>query len=246
MAVFLYKKEGKMEGKKSIVSQAIGFGFRSFFRHVGLLIITVLAGAGFALLVVAFFALFIVLFFLLVNKGQPRVSSMVLALQLLPLLISVIVILMIFVGIDLGFKKITLELYDRDESSVKAMFSCFGLVPKAFVGWLLYSAMILVGLLFFIVPGFILLLRFGFFPYFIIDKNVGPVAALKMSYDITKDNGWDIFLFWIANKLIVYIGRVMVIGAVVTSPSIALAEAFFYRKLLLIKTENYNVFTDDV
>ena len=89
-------------------------------------------------------------------------------------------------------------LYDRDQGNVKELITSFGLAPKALVGWILYSLMVWVGWLFFVLPGFIALLRFAFFPYFIIDKNVGPIAALKMSYEVTKHHVWDMFAFWVA------------------------------------------------
>src|SRR5258707_13500873 len=104
--------------------------------------------------------------------------------NLFSLLISAIILALFFVGFDLGFKKIALDLHDRDTSSWKELFSCFKLAPKAFVAWVLYSVMVWVGWLFFILPGFIALLRFAFFPYFIMDKHVGPIEDLKLSFEV--------------------------------------------------------------
>ena len=92
--------------------------------------------------------------------------------------------------------------------------------------------MVCVGWIFFILPGFIALLRFAFFPYFIIDKHVGPIAALKMSYDVTKHHVWDMFAFWVAIKIVVYLGFFSWLGIIVTWPLSTLAYAFFYRKLV--------------
>jgi uncharacterized membrane protein len=92
--------------------------------------------------------------------------------------------------------------------------------------------MVWVGWLFFILPGFIALLRFAFFPYFIIDKNVGPIDALKMSYEVTKDHVWDMFAFWVALKIMVYLGFMSWLGVILTWPLSTLAYALFYRKLV--------------
>ena len=91
----------------------------------------------------------------------------------------------------------------------------------------------MLGWLFFILPGFIALLRFAFFPYFIIDKHVGPIAALKMSYKVTEDHVWDMFAFWVAIKIIVYMGFMSWIGVILTWPLSTLAYAYFYRRLVL-------------
>ena len=127
-------------------------------------------------------------------------------------------------------ERISYPLYN---SSLKTMFSCFGAAPKALIGWILYSLMVWVGWLLFVFPGFIALLRFSFFPYFIVDKNVGPIDALKMSYDVTKHHMWDMFAFWIAIKIVVSLGFLSWISVILTWPLSTLAYAFFYRKLVL-------------
>lgn len=241
-----------MNDKKSFVFESIGFGFRSLVDHVRLFVFVLLAGTGISALVVAIIGL--------LNKGfiqafltsqalqdyqecvgyncasvvyQSGVSSMgLISTYIISLLISAVVLAIFFAGLDLGFKKIALDLYDRKDSSVKAMFSCFNLSPKALVAWILYSVMVWIGFLCLILPGFIALLRFAFFPYFIVDKNVGPIAALKMSYEVTKDHVWDIFAFWIALKIIIYIGLLGWLGIILTWPLSTLAYAFFYRRLV--------------
>jgi hypothetical protein len=250
----MYKKGVReMERKKSFVLEAIGFGFRELVEHVRLFVMVLLAGTGVIALVVGLVGL--------LNKGfiQAVMSSQALqdyqdcvgyncasvayqsgaslmsmvSSNIISLLISAVILAIFFVGFDLGFKKIALGLYDRDKSSVKELFSCFSLAPKALVGWILYSLMVWVGWLFFVLPGFIALLRFAFFPYFIIDKHVGPIAALKKSYEVTKHHVWDMFAFWVAIKIVVYFGFLSWIGIMITWPLSTLAYAFFYRKLVL-------------
>jgi uncharacterized membrane protein len=92
--------------------------------------------------------------------------------------------------------------------------------------------MVWVGWLLLILPGFIALLRFAFFPYFIVDKHMGPIDALKKSYEVTQHHLWDIFAFWVALKIVVSLGFVSWMGLLITWPLSALAYAFFYRKLV--------------
>jgi uncharacterized membrane protein len=239
-----------MHEGKSFVLEAVGFGFKELVNHVRLFVFVLLAGTGLVAVVVGIIAF--------LNKGfiqsamalnqefqqcvgfecisaarESGASLMGLATgNFFSLLISGLILALFFIGLDLGFKKIALALHDRDEASVHDLVSCFKLAPKAIVAWALYCAMVWIGWLFFILPGFIALLRFAFFPYFIIDKNVGPIAALKMSYEVTKDHVWDIFAFWVAIKVIVYIGFLSWFGVILTWPLSTLAYAFFYRKLV--------------
>jgi hypothetical protein len=152
--------------------------------------------------------------------------------NIISLLISGVVLAIFFTGLDLGLKRIALDLHDRGESSVKTLFSYFSIAPKALVAWILYCLIVAVGLICLFLPGFIALLRLAFFPYFIVDKNVGPIDALKMSYEATKDHVWDVFAFWVALKIIVYISVLGWIGIIITVPLSTLAYAYFYRKLV--------------
>ena len=241
-----------MKVRKSHVLNAVGFAFESLIDHVRLFVMVLLAGTGVIALVVGIIGL--------LNKGfiQAVMSSQALqdyqecigyncasvayqsgatlmsmiSSNIFALLISAVVLAIFFVGFDLGFKKIALNLHDRDESKVKALFSYFGLAPKALIGWILYSLMVWVGWLFFILPGFIALLRFSFFSYFIVDKNVGPIDALRMSWDVTRNHVWDMFAFWVVIKIIVYLGFLSWLGVILTWPLSTLAYAYFYRKLV--------------
>jgi hypothetical protein len=239
-----------MHEKKSFVLDAIGFGFMELVNHVRLFVFVLLAGTGLVTLVVGLIGFlnkgFIQSAMALNDEFQQCVGfdcfyaaqeSGSLLMQLatanfFSLLISGLVLALFFIGFDLGFKKVALALHDRDEAEVRDMFSCFVLAPKALVAWVLYSVMVMVGWVFFVLPGFIALLRFAFFPYFIIDKNVGPIAALKMSYEVTKNHVWDIFAFWVAIKVLIYIGFLSWIGVILTWPLSTLAYAYFYRKLV--------------
>src|SRR5579885_2069807 len=52
---------------------------------------------------------------------------------------------------------------------------------------------IAVGFCLFIVPGVILGIKLQFFPYFLVDKRLGPIQSLKASAAITSGAMWDLF-----------------------------------------------------
>lgn len=246
-----------MQGRSHTL-EAIGFAFKSLVEHVRLFVIVLLSGTALVSIVVGIIAF--------LNKGfinaimasealkeyqecvgyncamvayQSGATLMSLVTNnFFSLLISGVVLALFFVGLDLGFKKIALGLHDRENSSYKELFSCFTLAPKALIGWFLYGAMVWIGWIFFVLPGFIALLRFIFFPYFIIDKNMGPIDALKQSYEVTKDHMWDMFAFWVAMKIVVSLGFVSWLGIVLTWPLSTLAYALFYRKLVIDSGNN--------
>ncbi len=241
-----------MHERKMYTGQAIGFAFNSLLEHVRLFVIVLLVGTGLISLVVGIIAF--------LNKGfiQAIVSSQALkdyqecvgydcvgvasqsgayfmsivSNNFVALLISAVVLALFFVGLDLGFKRIALQLYDNNRSSYKELISAFALAPKALISWILYCAMVWVGWLLFILPGFIALLCFAFFPYFILDKHAGPIHALKMSYEVTKPHIWDMFAFWVAIKIIVSLGFVSWISVIITWPVSTLAYAYLYRKFV--------------
>ncbi len=73
---------------------------------------------------------------------------------------------------------------------------------------------------------------FGFYVFFIVDKNSGPVEALKKSAQISRGKRFRIFLFFVTLTVINILGAVaLLIGLVVSIPTTMVASAYFYRKL---------------
>ena len=240
-----------MATKKIFVLDSVTFACKSLINHIRLFFFILLASTGVIALFVAIIGL--------LNKGfiqtiiyspelqnyQQCIGANCLSIvyqagspildlvmgNLFSLLISSLLLAIFFVGFDLGFKKIALDIYDHDTSKVKTLFSSFNLVPQGLAAWVLYCAMVWIGWFFFIITGFIALLRFAFFPYFIIDKNAGPIQALQMSYHATRNRIWDIFAFWMLIKIIVYVGSLSWIGIVITWPLSTLAYAYVYRHI---------------
>lgn len=241
-----------MEDKKFSPFDSISFGFKGTLEHIRLFFLTLLAGTGLIGGAVAIVGILNIGFIRTIPLSliqefrqcfglfdcisifrSPIYRSDFLAListSSIGVIGSVLVLAVIFAGFDFGLKKIALDVYDRNTSTVGAAFSCFHLSPQGLIAWCLYLIMIWIGWLFFIVPGFIALLCFSFFPYFIIDKNVGPLKALSMSFQMTKGHIWDLFGLWAVVKIIVYLGSLTWIGVLFTWPLSVLAYAYVYRK----------------
>lgn len=91
---------------------------------------------------------------------------------------------------------------------------------------------IILGLLLLIVPGIILGIMFSLSLYLVVERGLGPVAALKESARLTKGNRWKIFLLGLAITGINILGFLaLVIGLLVTLPLSSLAVVHAYRVL---------------
>ena len=132
----------------------------------------------------------------------------------------------------LGIIKIGLKVYAGEKFDVSEIFGSYRFFLKYFLATIIYFLAVLVGLVLLIVPGIILIIRMGFYSYLIVDKQMGPVDALKESMRITKGNAFDLFLFWFVLLGVLLLGFLaLIVGIIVAIPVTALAFVFAYRYL---------------
>jgi uncharacterized membrane protein len=135
--------------------------------------------------------------------------------------------------ISIGLVKIALRFCDNDKGRFTDLFSQYRLFFKYLFGLILYSLIVLGGTLLLIIPGIIWGIKFWFFDYFIVDKKLGPIEALKGSSAITRGVKWDLFVFFLLLLGINLLGALsLLIGLFATIPTTMVAWAFVYRKLL--------------
>ncbi|RLF35240.1 MAG: hypothetical protein DRM99_05030 [Thermoplasmata archaeon] len=138
--------------------------------------------------------------------------------------------------VQMGLIKIALRFCDNKRAKLADLFSCLPLFFKYLFGSILYHLIVLGGTILLIIPGIIWAIKFQFFDYFIIDKGLGPIEALKESSAITRGAKWDLFFFNLLLGFINFLGALcLLIGLFVTVPTAMLAMAFVYRKLLTQK-----------
>jgi hypothetical protein len=163
--------------------------------------------------------------------------------------------------VDLGFMKITLQIYDGEATDFPDLFRSYDLSPRYFLSTVLYCLLLLVAL----IPGIIVmsllpsdtgvenigyiqgilvavlclvpvafcLVKFYFFGYFIIDREAGPLEAFKLSAQLTKGATWQIAILFLILFAVVIAGILAVlVGLLVAYPVALLASTYAYRKLL--------------
>jgi uncharacterized membrane protein len=117
-------------------------------------------------------------------------------------------------------------------------FSFADMLTKAngfmfFVSTLLYGIGVGVGCLLLIFPGIMVALMFVFYDFLIVDKNVGPIEALKMSADLTKGIKWDLLLFFIICGAMQIVGLLFLVVGVIPAVIVSsIAKAHIYYSLV--------------
>lgn len=132
----------------------------------------------------------------------------------------------------MGMTRIVLKFVDGGRGDFNDLFSNFDVFLDYLGASVLYGLIVLGGLCLLIVPGIIWAIRFGFFGYFILDRKLGAIDALKASSALTKGAKGDLFIFGLAAIGINILGALCLgIGILVTQPTTSLAAGFIYRRL---------------
>ena len=91
---------------------------------------------------------------------------------------------------------------------------------------------VFVGIVLLIIPGIIVALMLMFTPYIVVDRNFGPIQAIKESKRITDGSKWQLLVFAIALFGLNLLGAIAIlVGLLVTIPVSMIAIAHAYRQL---------------
>jgi len=134
--------------------------------------------------------------------------------------------------VDMGLVKISLQFCDGIKGKLDDLLSSFDIVIPFIAASILYGLIIFSGMLLLVVPGIIWGIKFSLYPYFIVEKKLGPIEALKASSRATKGAKWDLFLFILLLGLINLAGAlVFLVGLFATIPTSMVAFAYVYHRL---------------
>ncbi len=134
--------------------------------------------------------------------------------------------------VSVGLLKISLGLVDGASVNFDDLYSHCKLVWKFLVVQALVGLIVVVGVILLVIPGIIFGIKLQFAPYFVIDKGMGPIAAIKASWIITGGSVVNLFFFGILIGLIYLLGLLVFgVGLLVAIPVTGLALAGVYRKL---------------
>ncbi|MBU0546412.1 DUF975 family protein [Patescibacteria group bacterium] len=133
---------------------------------------------------------------------------------------------------QMGIMKMILKFYDGGMPKLNEIIYTKNLF-EYFLGSLLYSLIVLGGIILLIIPGIYWALRYQFAPLLIVDKGLKPVEALKKSAVMTEGIKWKLLLLCLVMCGINLLGMlVFMVGLLVTIPVTTLAYVYIYRKIL--------------
>jgi uncharacterized membrane protein len=139
-------------------------------------------------------------------------------------------ILQLFLGMGvLGF---FLKVHDAPESAKISDFWH----PHPFWGYfaatILYTIIVLIGLVLLIVPGVMAITALMFTQTLVIDRKLGPVEALRESMRITRGHRWSLLALLLLVILINIIGLLaLIVGILISAPITSIAVIHAYRTL---------------
>jgi uncharacterized membrane protein len=90
------------------------------------------------------------------------------------------------------------------------------------------------GFILLVVPGVVWALKYQFFPWLIVDKNMKGREALIASGKITKGQKGKLFVFWLAEMGAAIVGVICLgVGIIPAAAIIYMASVFVYKKLVV-------------
>jgi uncharacterized membrane protein len=209
----IFKKEIWMSEERFNMGEAVKFGWETMKKNIMFFI---------PLLVVAFLI-----------KSVPGAISQYAGAEF-PIISFILVLTGWLLGfvVDMGLLKISLQFCDGIKGKLDDLLSSFDILLQFAVASIIYTMIIFAGILLFVVPGIIWGIRFSLYPYFIVEKKLGPIEALKASSRATTGAKWDLFLFGLLLGLINVAGFIFfVVGLFATIPTSMVAFAYVYRRL---------------
>lgn len=177
-----------------------------------------------------FIGLLIIVFFVSAVASSLRGEAQKSALAYLVLSI---VQYLVNIVIGMGLIRISLEFIGKAKPKIRDIVY-YKPIVRYVLASIVTGIVVILGLVLLIIPGVILAIRLQYTTYLIVDKNLGPIEAIKKSWSVTRGNTWNLFFFGILLGLINILGMVcLLVGLFITIPLGMLATTFVYRKLLL-------------
>ena len=116
------------------------------------------------------------------------------------------------VGTTIGLIRLQIKLGRGEKISADEIFDAENRISmgKMFLLWSFMTTGIIIGTLFFIVPGMVLWYAWFLSSMLILDKKLDPIQAMSKSYDLTYGYKWVIFFITLAINFIYAVASVLV------------------------------------
>lgn len=117
-----------------------------------------------------------------------------------------------------------------DKVEIEDMFESFKNYWNVVLANILVGVIVVVGLIFFIVPGVIFACKLAFTPYLVVDRKMEAIEAVKTSWNMTNGHALTIFLMGLLAILICIAGFIcLIVGIIPAIMWVYLALASLYH-----------------
>lgn len=219
---------------------AIKYGWEKFKENVGAIIVAVLI--GFAVIVV-FEIVGYLIYNSLISTDEVKCNISQSALRcsggggpsfFLRLIAQGILQAIFFIAssiLQLFVIRATLMIVRGEPLDASKIMSLDNLGPYL-IAVLIVGAMAFVGFVLCILPGIAVLFLTHFYGYFVVDKNMAPMEAIKASYELIKANAGVMFVFYLLTLLVIIAGAILCgVGLIVAWPVVIIATGYMYKRL---------------
>ncbi|MDD5131381.1 MAG: hypothetical protein PHH44_01845 [bacterium] len=153
----------------------------------------------------------------------------------------------------LGYNKVCIKMADGEETEFSDLFSCFHLggrfILSSLIMGLMFVPIVVVmgisavilkkalilgifGMIAAIVAISIIIMRFIFISYLVVDKEMDAMDCVKGSWNMTKGAVWDLSIFFSLQCLVIIAGALCLgVGLIAAIPTTSIATAYYYRQL---------------
>jgi hypothetical protein len=105
---------------------------------------------------------------------------------------ALIVLVTLWFMFGAGYIRMIIKFHDSGTANLTEMFMGWHRGLRLFFATMVYLLAVIGGLCLFIVPGIYILVHGILYPFFIVDKNVGAIEALKRSFAVVKGYAWQV------------------------------------------------------
>jgi uncharacterized membrane protein len=139
------------------------------------------------------------------------------------------VLLFIF---TMGYMKNCFQTIDGEEPQFSAYGQASTKVFTYFAASVIYSVIVVAGLILLVLPGIYLIMRMHYYMAAIVDEDAGIIESLKRSWQITKGQTLPVFVICLIITALSFLGILaLIVGSFVAIPLVALIDCTTFRRL---------------
>lgn len=145
--------------------------------------------------------------------------------------IQMIVMFLYSYLVQAGFTRAGLAITRGEQIEAKTLLSSDKLA-QVLLGGVVMAIGTAIGSMLCIIPGLIIAFFGQFFVFFVIDRNMGGIDAIKASFGFVNKNLGTLIGLFLAEILAIFVGALICgIGLIVAVPVVIIAQSFAYRTL---------------